>query len=295
MHYFGAHTINNGGIHMAVRRAARGGMRAMQLFTAPPQYYGDKIPIKAERAARFNAAVDAGNLDKRFVLVHAAYVLNTASPEPEKHRRATAGLQKELERTEALGLMGCCFHPGSAGASDVKGAIERVAEAMTVALDGVPGSARVLVENTAGAGRTVGRTAEEVASVLALVPRTHRARAGYGLDTCHLFSSGYDITASSRAFLDVLDRFSDAIGERPSFFHLNDSEGGLGSNRDRHVLLGEGKIGAEPFRWLLEDERTHDVPLILETPQLRTDIPDDDDSPDEYDLRMMSLLRELAP
>jgi deoxyribonuclease-4 len=295
MHFVGAHTINNGGIHMAVRRAARGGMRAMQLFTAPPQYYGDKIPIKAERAARFNAAVDAGNLDKRFMLVHAAYVLNTASPEPEKQRRATAGLQKELERTEALGLMGCCFHPGSAGASDVKGAIERVAEAMTVALDGVPGSARVLVENTAGAGRTVGRTAEEVASILALIPKTHRARAGYGLDTCHLFSSGYDITASSRALLDVLDRFREASGERPSFFHLNDSEGGLGSNRDRHVLLGEGKIGTEPFRWLLEDERTHDVPLILETPQLRTDIPDDDDSPDEYDLRMMSLLRELAP
>ena len=294
MHYLGAHTINNGGIHMAVRRAARGEMRAMQLFTAPPQYYNEKIPIKAERAERFGAAVEAARIDRRFILVHAAYVLNTASPEPEKYARAKAGLRKELERTEALGLMGCCFHPGSAGSSDTAGAIERIAEAIVFAIEGVTGSARVLVENTAGAGRTVGRTAEEVAAILKLVPPALRRRTGYGLDTCHLFSSGYDITASRRAFTDILDRFSDATGESPAFFHLNDSDGALGSNRDRHSLIGEGKIGKEPFRWLLSDERSRDVPLILETPQVRTDIPDDDDSPDEYDVRMMRLLEGLS-
>jgi deoxyribonuclease-4 len=174
------------------------------------------------------------------------------------------------------------------------GAIERIAEAIVFAIEGVKGSARVLVENTAGAGRTVGRTAEEVASILKLVPSALRRRTGFGLDTCHLLSSGYDITKSRRAFTDILDRYSDATGESPAFFHLNDSDGALGSNRDRHALIGEGKIGEEPYRWLLSDERSHDVPLILETPQLRTDIPDDDDSPDEYDVRMMRLLEGLS-
>ena len=178
MHHFGAHTINNGGVHMAVRRAARGGMRAMQLFTVPPQYYNDKVSVKPERVARFDKAVADGGLDKRFMLVHAAYVLNTASPEPEKQSRASAGLRKELERTSALGLFGCCFHPGSAGTSDPAGAIERVAESIASALEGVPGTSRVLVENTAGAGRTIGKTAEEVAAILRLVAPSRRSRAG---------------------------------------------------------------------------------------------------------------------
>ena len=91
----------------------------------------------------------------------------------------------------------------------------------------------------------------------------------------------------------MLDAFEQATGEKPGFFHLNDSQGALGSNTDRHALIGEGKIGVEPFRWLLADARSHGVPMILETPQEKPDIADDDPSPDPWDVRMMELLRSL--
>jgi deoxyribonuclease-4 len=120
-----------------------------------------------------------------------------------------------------------------------------------------------------------------------------RRRTGYGLDTCHLYSAGLDLTASAEAFTSILDRFESAAGSPPAFFHLNDSEGALGSNRDRHVLIGEGKIGREPFRWLIGDRRSAGIPLILETPQQNYDIAEDDDSPDPYDVRMLELLRSL--
>jgi len=114
------------------------------------------------------------------------------------------------------------------------------------------------------------------------------------LDTCHLFSSGHAIHESREALRAVIDEFEDATGERPSFFHLNDSGGELGSNRDRHMLIGEGRIGADAFRWLIEDERSQDIPLILETPQLNMEIAEDDDTPDPDDLRMMELLTSFA-
>jgi deoxyribonuclease-4 len=292
--FFGAHTSDNGGIHMAARRAAKGRMGAMQLFSAMPQFYGDKTTIKPERADRFRRTVAEVGLDASKILVHAAYVLNTASPEPDKYVRAKAGLAKELERTTTLGVMGFCFHPGSAGSSDPKGAIERIAEAMVHALESASGSARVLIENTAGAGRTIGKTPEEVAGILALVPAPLRTRAGYGLDTCHLYASGLDITKSRAAFTDVLDRFCDAIGEPPAFFHLNDSEGALGSNRDRHTLIGTGQIGELPFRWLVADARAQNVPLILETPQLNPNVAEDDESPDEYEVSQIRKLETFA-
>lgn len=292
-HNFGAHTHGNGGIHMAVRRAQRSGMRALQLFTALPQYYNEKVGVKPERIQRFNEAVEGSGIDRSRILVHAGYVLNTASPEPDKQSRAQAGLAKELERTTLLGVLGCCFHPGSAGTSDPAGAIERIAGAITHALERVGGTTRVLIENTAGAGRTMGRTAEEIAAMLALVPATVRKRAGYGLDTCHLFASGHDLTASREALHGIVDHFVSTIGEPPAFFHLNDSEGALGSNRDRHALLGEGKIGVEPFRWLLGHPCAQEVPLILETPQQEPPT-DDDPASDANDVRMVRLLESLV-
>ena len=129
--------------------------------------------------------------------------------------------------------------------------------------------------------------------MLAQLPASLRPRAGYGLDTCHLFASGHDITASAQALLGIVDRFCDATGEAPSFFHLNDSEGALGSNRDRHALLGEGAIGLDAFRWLLQDPRSNEVPLILETPHAGLELADDDDTPDPFDVRMLRLLEEF--
>jgi deoxyribonuclease-4 len=292
-HYFGAHTIDNGGIQMAVRRAGNAEMRAMQLFTAIPKYYGDKVSIKPERVARFRDALAATKIAPERVVVHAAYVLNVATPDTEKWTRARDGLAEELERSTALGVGAVCFHPGAATDDDREAAAERIAAAIVHALDGVRGSTRLLVENTAGAGRTMARTAEEVGAILAHVPKSLRARTGYGLDTCHLFASGYDLRTSRAEVTRVLDAFEEATGEAPGFFHLNDSEGALGSNKDRHMLIGDGRIGVDAFAWLLADPRTRGVPLILETPQLNMDIGDDDDSPDPYDVQMMELLGRL--
>ncbi|HWH52736.1 MAG TPA: deoxyribonuclease IV [Gemmatimonadaceae bacterium] len=294
-HYFGAHTIDNGGIHMAARRAGASKMRALQIFTAIPKYYGDKVSIKPERVERFRAALGEAKIDPRFVVAHAAYVLNTATPEEEKSRRARDGLAKELERSTALGIGAVCFHPGAATDDNREAAAERVASAIVNALEKVPnGATRLLVENTAGAGKTFAKTAAEVAAILRHVPATLRPRTGYGLDTCHLFSSGYDLRAGSGAVSRVIDEFEQATGERPGFFHLNDSEGELGSNKDRHMLIGEGRIGADAFRALVADPRSRGVPLILETPQQGTEIAEDDATPDPYDVRMMALLEGFA-
>ncbi len=293
-HFIGSHTVANGGIHMAALRAANAGMRAVQIFTAPPQYYGDKSSMRTERIERFRATLAQTQITLSHVVVHAAYVLNTATEDDTKLARARAGLRKELERSSALGVGSVCFHPGAATSGSRDAAADRVSQAITEALEAVQGPTRLLVENTAGAGMTLGRTAAEVGAILHGVPSVLRARTGYGLDTCHLLASGHDITRSPEELARVLDEFETAAGCPPSFFHLNDSEGALGSNKDRHVLIGEGKIGVEPFEWLLQDRRTFGIPLILETPQQHYDIPDDDPSPDPYDLAMMKLLGSAA-
>lgn len=290
----GSHPIDNGGIHMAVRRAADAGMNTLQVFTAIPKFYNDKMSVRPERVERFREALEQAGIRGEDVMVHAAYVLGPATADPAKWERVRNGMAKELERTTALGIGQFCFHPGSTGGGDAGEAAKRVADALTYALDNVPGTSRILVENTAGAGSTFGREPEEVAAILKKVPSKHRSRVGYGLDTCHLFASGHDIATSRASLTSVLDSFESATGEAPSFFHLNDSEGAMGSNKDRHRLIGEGLIGEEPFRWLLEDKRATGVPLILETPHQNPEIGDDDGSADPFDVRMVTMLRGWA-
>jgi deoxyribonuclease-4 len=285
----GTHPVDNGGIDMAVRRSANAGMKAVQIFTAIPKYYGDKVSIRPERVERFKAALKETGVEAKNVMAHAAYVLNTATPEDDKWSRARGGLVKELERSTMLGLGSICFHPGAATDGDRDAAAKRVATAITDALEAHPASmTRVLIENTAGAGRTFAKTPDEIAAILAFIPAALRPRTGYGLDTCHLFASGYDLREGG--ITKVLDEFEKVIGEAPRFFHLNDSEGALASNKDRHMLIGEGQIGVEPFKRLLADPRTGGIPLILETPQLNMDVADDDPAGDPYDVRMYQLL-----
>jgi deoxyribonuclease-4 len=292
-HILGTHPVDNGGIHMAVHRSANAGMQSVQIFTAIPKFYGDKSTINPNRVKRFQEALEQTGMKPKNVLVHAAYVLSVATAEPDKWARASAGLSKELERSTALGVGQFCFHPGSASDGNVEKAAQRVAKAITVALNSMESSTRILIENTAGAGKTIGRTAQEVGDILKHVPDNLRERTGYGLDTCHLYASGYDIAASQEFFGHVIDEFEEAAGEPPAFFHLNDSAGELASNRDRHVLLGEGNIGVEPFRWLLADKRSRNIPLVLETPQQNVDVADEDPAGDPYDVRMFELLTSL--
>lgn len=289
----GAHTIDTGGIAMAARRAGSAGMGALQIFSAVPKYYNEKVGVKPERVTAFHAALADVGIARDAVIVHAGYVLNCATPEEEKWERAATALTKELERSSALGVRGVCFHPGAATDKDRDAGVQRVATAMTRALETIDSGTKLLVENSAGAGNTIGRTVDEVAGILASLPAALRARAGYGLDTCHLFASGYDIASSQAACTAVLDAFEAACGEPPTFMHLNDSLGALGSNKDRHMLIGEGEIGADAFRWLLADPRTRDIPLLLETPQEIELMAEDDASADPYDLRMVALLRSF--
>ncbi|MEO5817168.1 MAG: deoxyribonuclease IV [Gemmatimonadaceae bacterium] len=293
-HSIGAHTVDNGGIHMAARRAANAGMRALQIFSAIPKYYNDKVTIRPERVVRFRETLAATDITLANVVVHAAYVLNTATPDDAKWIRARDGLAKELERSTTLGVGAVCFHPGAATDDNREASAERIATAIVYALEQVKGDTRLLVENTAGAGTTMGRTPDEVGAILHHVPERLRPRTGYGLDTCHLFASGFDLRKSPADVSALLDEFEEATGEPPGFLHFNDSEGALASNRDRHMLIGDGLIGADPFGWILADARSHDIPIILETPQLDYDIADDDDAPDAYDVRMMALLTGLA-
>ncbi|HEX8209629.1 MAG TPA: deoxyribonuclease IV [Longimicrobium sp.] len=292
-HFIGAHTIDNGGIHMAALRAGNSGARALQIFTAPPRFYGEKAGMKPEKVRRFHAALSEVGIRPEHVVVHGAYVLGVATPDEAKWVRASAGLTKELERSTALGVGAICFHPGSASDGDTAAAAERVARAITAALRAVEGSTRVLVENTAGAGKTLGRTAAEVGDILRHVPDELRERTGYGLDTCHLFASGYPLNESKKRVGEILDEWEEATGEHPGFIHLNDSEGTMGSNKDRHLLIGEGEIGADAFGWLLSDPRSRDIPLILETPQENPEIADDDPAGDPWDVRMIELLNGM--
>ena len=278
---------------MAARRAGNAGANALQIFSAVPKFYNEKSSVKPERVAAFHAALDDAGITRDSVIVHAGYVLNCATPEADKWERAATALTKELERSTALGVRGVCFHPGAATDQDRDAGVARAALAMTRALETVDGATKLLVENSAGAGNTIGRTVAEVAGILSALPASVRHRAGYGLDTCHLFASGYDISASAEACCAVLDAFEAACGEPPTFMHFNDSLGALGSNKDRHVLIGDGKIGRQPFEWLLRDRRTAGIPLILETPQQNNDIAEDDASPDPYDLAMMKFLLSI--
>lgn len=295
MHLFGVHPIDTGGIAMAARRAAAAGFDTVQIFTAIPTYYGDKVSIKPERIQRFHDALKEIAWTPERVMVHAPYVLNVATSDETKWARARDGLAKELARSTALGAGAVCFHPGSVPDGNREAAGERVAAAIVNALAQVDGNTRLLVENTAGAGNTFARTAAEVRDILRHVPKSLRHRTGYGLDTCHLYASGYDIAASGEQLTATLDEFEEATGEVPGFFHLNDSEGELGSNRDRHTLLGDGRIGVEPFRWLVADRRSRGIPLILETPELNSEIAEDDPAPDPYDTQMAVLVKSLAP
>ncbi len=294
-HIIGTHPVDNGGMDMAVRRSAGAGMGAVQIFTAIPKFYGDKATVRGERVERFKRALADTGMRAEHVVVHGAYVLNAATEDAEKWGRTAAALTKEMERSTTLGVGGVCFHPGASPRTDgPEPAAERVARAMAQALAAVPGETRLYVENSAGAGTTFGKDANEVGLILAALPPELRKRAGYGLDTCHMFVSGYDVASSRDALTRVLDEFEQAAGEPPSFFHLNDSVGALGSNRDRHALIGEGEIGAEPFGWLLADRRSRGIPLVLETPQQHTDVADDNPAGDPYDVRMLALLRELG-
>lgn len=270
MQLLGAHMSIAGGHALAIDRAMAFGMTACQIFTKNANQWAAK-PIDPVAAEGFRARV--ADSDVAFVVAHDSYLINLASPDDALRERSTAAFGDELQRCGLLGVPWLVTHPGAHMGTGIDEGARRVAAALNRLLDELPDlDVTVLLETTAGQGTTLGRSFEELAAILDLVE--DQTRVGVCVDTCHVFAAGYDIRDAD-GYAATMQAFDDAIGfERLRVFHLNDSKKGLGSHVDRHTHIGEGELGAEAFRLLLNDERFANHPGILETP--KDDAGDDD-------------------
>jgi deoxyribonuclease-4 len=200
------------------------------------------------------------------VVSHASYLINLASADAGLRRQSIDAMADELDRAEALGLLGVVLHPGCYTNGQRERGLHLVADALLDLLrTGSSRTAMVILEHTAGQGTSLGRSFEEVAAIIDRM-NGHR-RVGVCLDTCHLVASGYDI-ATPEGYKSTFRRFDRHIGfDRLKVFHLNDSKRPLGSHVDRHTHIGEGHVGLEAFRRLVNDRRFADLPMLLETPK----------------------------
>jgi deoxyribonuclease-4 len=198
------------------------------------------------------------------VVAHDSYLINLASPDPALSARSIASFVAELTRCHQLGLDGVVSHPGNY-IDDREAGLQRNAQACAEALRTAPGEVMVLLETTAGTGTSLGSRFEELAELRSLIPDDLRHRIGFCADTCHMYSAGYDIVGAYDA---VWAEWDQVIGlEHLRCFHLNDSKTPFDSHRDRHELIAEGSLGAEPFRRIMRDERFRQVIKVLETPK----------------------------
>lgn len=256
----GAHVSPAGGPAQAIARGVERGARAIQIFNQNPRAWKPRVYADDEVAA-FRAAMAACDVDA--LLIHAVYLLNCASEDPEIRAKSLASLTSSLRAGAALGAHAVVLHPGSALAGLVAPAIARAGEVVAEALaesDGCP----LHLENTAGTGGTLGRSFAELAALVDAAGGD--ARLGLCLDSCHLLASGYDVRTV--AGLDaVLDECASLVGlDRLGSLHLNDSATPLGSNRDRHANVGAGEIGEAGCAVFLSDPRFEGLPCVLETP-----------------------------
>jgi deoxyribonuclease-4 len=258
----GAHVSTAGGTPAAPPRARAIGATAMQLFTKQAQRWAERDCADDECRDFADAVTVAGVVS---VTAHDSYLINLASPDDALRRRSVESTVAELRRCVALGVTNLVSHPGNY-IDDRASGLARNADAITEALQRVAGDTTLCLETTAGSGTVLGSTFEELASIIDAVPEPHRARLAVCVDTCHLYSAGYDLVAD---YEGVWSRFADTLGlERLRVIHLNDSKTPFNARRDRHELIGEGSLGEAPFRRLMNDERFATVPKIIETPKL---------------------------
>lgn len=263
MKYIGAHVSAAGGIENAPQNAKRIGANCFALFTRNPRSW-NSAPLTAESVTRFRTAITEEEIAPRHILPHASYLINIGSPKEEIREKSILALTDDLQRATKTGVLGTNFHPGAhLKMISTERCIELIAEATNSILSHVVGRGGVILENTAGQGSAIGRTFEELQQIIARVD--DKTRVGVCLDTCHLFAAGYDIR-SKNGWNETMSAFDEIIGQRYlRGMHLNDSIGALGSNIDRHQSLGAGELGWETFRHIMQDSRTDDMPLILET------------------------------
>jgi deoxyribonuclease-4 len=276
----GAHVPAAGGVELAPERANEIESANLQLFTKQPNRWNEPT-VSAEQAAAYVSAREKWGV--RFAGAHDSYLINLSSPDESLWKRSLTSFTNELIRCNTLGLEFMVTHPGNATDRDVASGIARNAEGVTRALDEVAGPTRILLEITAGSGTSVGGSFEALAGILAGIPENQRSRVGVCFDTCHAYSAGYDLV---KDYEGVWARFDEILGfERLGLFHMNDSKNPFDSHKDRHEHIGEGSLGEEPFRRIVNDDRFRTIPKVLETPK--------EDDPVATDLRNLGRLRSF--
>lgn len=256
----GAHVSPAGGLAKAVERGVERGCRAIQIFNQSPRMWRPTAYGPDDFAA-FRAAMDDSPVDA--VMIHAVYLLNCASEDPDIRAKSLTSLTHSLRIGDAIGAACVVLHPGSALRGEVAPAVARAGEIFREAL-AESDSCPLHFENTAGTGGTLGRSFEELEALLQAGGDDRRL--GICLDSCHLLASGYDIRTAA-GLAETLDRCDAVVGlDRLGSLHLNDSQTALGSNRDRHANLGEGELGEEGCMAFLSEPRFEGLPVVMETP-----------------------------
>ncbi len=258
----GAHMSIAGGIHKAFERGESVGCRTLQIFLKNSNRW-DARPLSAEDRELFAAARARTGIGP--VVAHDSYLINLASPDAALREKSLRAFMEEMGRANFLGVPYLVLHPGAHMGTGEREGCARVAAALDRALDEVGPPVVPLLENTAGQGSTLGRSFEELASILDRVGAGDRV--GVCFDTAHAFAAGYDLR-TKRGYDAVMREFDRLIGVgRIRAFHVNDSKKGLGSRVDRHCDIGKGHLGLDPFGWLMNDRRFFAIPKILETPK----------------------------
>jgi deoxyribonuclease-4 len=263
MPLLGAHMSIAGGYQNALSAADAIGCDTVQLFTKNNNQWRGK-PISVDESRLFRRKLAEFNL--RLPMAHDSYLINLASPNELLWRQSVEAFVVEVERAEILGLAYLVMHPGTPTDGDEEKGLRRIVRA----LDETHRRCRrcnvmVLLETTAGQGKSVGHRFEQLARILDLAK--HPERLGVCLDTCHVFAAGYAMS-NERAYRATMAEFDRIIGlEKLRAFHLNDSAKAFGSRVDRHAHIGQGHLGLEAFRYLLNDRRFRDHPMVLETPK----------------------------
>jgi deoxyribonuclease-4 len=255
----GAHVSPAGGPAKAVERGTERGANAIQIFNQNPRAWKPRT-YSDEEIERFHETMAASDVD--VLLIHAVYLLNCASDDPEIRAKSLRSLVSSLQAGAALGAHAVVLHPGSAKTGDVDTAIARAGEVIAEAL-AESERCPLHLENTAGAGGTLGRSFHELAALMEAAGGDERL--GLCLDSCHLFASGFDVRTAD-GLSAVLDDCVEIVGgERLGSLHLNDSQTALGANVDRHAMIGQGQLGEEGCAVFLSEPRFEGLPCVLET------------------------------
>jgi deoxyribonuclease-4 len=278
-----------GGVTRAVERAALHGCETLQIFTKNASQWRAK-PLDVGEIDQFRRAVDAHGLTP--VVSHASYLINLATADLALRAQSVAALVDELERADALGLAGVVLHPGTCTSGTEDDALTLVADAIREAFCTRPGlRTRLLLEHTAGQGRTLGYRFEHLATIIRQLEGDDRV--GVCLDTCHLVASGYDI-ATEEGFARTFEAFERLIGfDRLQAIHANDSKKPCGSRVDRHEHVGEGCIGEGAFARIAHDPRFDGLPMILETAKTKEAGKPNVVALDALDVKNLETLRRL--